>query len=207
MPGKIAAAHHTLADWDFETGATNRSLSSDYFISAPTSLKFISTSGIWYSSVLCRLPATLCLPQGEVRTWVRRDHPAFRLFTFRNQAPLGTANILNCYLCYPTYSQLIFIRSVDGHLTTIGVNDIDMVADTWYHFRIFWYNGKTPGEVPALCIDFYKEVDDEWIKIGPTIYDTLNKWKDSEINRCGLWPEAFPGKPIYFDNTEIWGPV
>ncbi|GAJ04702.1 unnamed protein product, partial [marine sediment metagenome] len=93
MPGKIAAAHHTLADWDFQHGATYRSLSAIRFISAPTSLRYSGAPGAWESAILCRIPGTQVLPQGEIR------FHAYRILTwtygalFRNQAALGSASL------------------------------------------------------------------------------------------------------------------
>jgi len=39
------------------------------------------------------------------------------------------------------------------------------------------------------------------------MYDTLNNWKDSDVNRCGFRLTLAPDHIIYFDDTEIWGPA
>lgn len=207
MPGKIAAGHHTLADWDFSAGAVGRSLSTDYFISAPTSLKIQTVNGSHTQGILCRIPATLCLPEGEVRHWHRclmdYAYPA----TFRNQAPLGTSNYLNCYLIH------MFSGSTALYLWRAGVperrdyTDGFHPPDGWRHFRVVWYNGKNPTEQEALCVDIYIEDAGEWVKLGDTLYDTLNWFKDSAVNRCGTVLIVHTGKPAYQDDTEIWGPV
>lgn len=207
MPGKIIPVHHTLADWDFQHGAENRSLSADYFISPPTSLKFVSGNGTWLSTVLCRIPATLCLPQGELRTWNRSLLGGFYPAVFRNQAALGTADPKNCYILYATAGRIYLFRIIDEASVNVDNTVCTTYLDQWMHHRSFWYNGFTPGEVPALCVDFYQEIAGEWVKEGDTLYDTMNKWADSEINRCGFRDYLVGANNSYRDDTEIWGPV
>lgn len=207
MPGKIEVVHHTLTDWDFEQGATGRSLSDDHFISAPTSLKLVSPNGVLAGIVLCRIPATLVLPQGEVRTWIRAGYNIYYPCVFRNQAALGSANMLNCYRIVLGASIAHLYRYVDGVLSFPDTTTTFTAANEWVHYRFFWYNGKTPAEQDALCVDHYREVAGEWVKLGDTMYDTDNYFKDSEINRCGFYPSPFNGYHNWFDDTEIWGPV
>ncbi len=207
MPGKIEAAHHTLADWDFEHGAEGRSLDASFYISEPTSLKMAMPVGMLAGSVLCRIPGTLVLPQGEVRTWLRANYYNYCPCVFRNQAPLGTSNSLNCYRLATWDAKATLYRIVDGASVYSTTTDCYTPYDEWVHYLVFWYNGKTPGETPALCVDIYVEVAEEWVKQGDTLYDTANAWKDSEINRCGIWPTPFSGYHNWFDDTEIWGPV
>lgn len=209
MPGKIAAAHHTLADWDFEKGAEYRSLASDFYVSSPTSLKLSRGvgTGAWVGAVLCRIPATLVLPQGEVRTWVRRSAGASAPCIFRNQAALGSANWLNCYMIYLGANIAGLYRVLSGVLLQVDSTSCSTFIGSWTHYRFFWYNGKTPGEVPALCVDIYRDIAGEWVKQGSTMYHTLNLWKDSAINRCGFRPVLSPDQAVWYDDTEIWGPV
>ena len=209
MPDKIAAVHHSIEDWDFQQDATYRSLANDYYISEPTSLKFSSSPGLLHNTFLCRIPATLNVAQGEVRTWLRRSHdihgpsPA----VFRNQAPLGTSDNSNCYHVWLVAGRVELVRIISGFPSTIATWNWAPPANTWAHVRTFWYNGKTPAEEDALCVDFYVEDADEWVKIEDTKYDPVNKWKDSEINRCGLYVLHRTGLESWFDDTEIWGPV
>ena len=40
------------------------------------------------------------------------------------------------------------------------------------------------------------------------IVDTVDKYKDSSINRCGIMCETWgSGYPGWYDDTEIWGPA
>ncbi|MBA7544146.1 hypothetical protein ES705_36494 [subsurface metagenome] len=207
MPGKLKIEHHTLTDWDFEHGGLYRSLSTAFYISAPSSLKFGPSPAWWATYVLCRIPATLCLPQGEIRAWHRTIQPTIPLAIFRNQAPLGTVNILNCYVVSISATALSLGRYVNGVGRAIDSTDGYWVGSTWIHFRVFWYNGKTPGEEEALCVDGYREIAGEWVKIGNTMYDPDNVFKDSEINRIGFASTLFAGVEAWIDDTEIWGPV
>ncbi|MBA7543495.1 hypothetical protein ES705_35826 [subsurface metagenome] len=207
MPGKLKSEHHTLADWDFEFGSEGRFLSDDYFISPPTCLKMEPPSEYIFTPILCRIPGTLCLPQGELRTWLRSIHGDFILAGFRNQAPLGTATRDNCYyiMATPTDTRLYLRLNDAGYLHSSTTPCY--VIDEWQHFRIFWYNGFNPAEEESLCVDIYLDVASEWVKQGSTLYSRQNRWKDSEINRCGPFPHTFPAWPKYWDDTEIWGPV
>ncbi len=207
MPGKLKIPHHTVADWDFQEGSQYRTLDNAYFISAPTSLKLGPPPGSWIDTVLCRIPATQCLPQGELRTWLRSTTGIVYPAAFRNQAPLGTANYQNFYtvrldgtLCR-LYRFIAGVSSIrDGCPAPFSIN-------TWFHYRTFYYNGLTPAEAPALCVDVYQEIDGEWVKFQRTLYDTDNTWEDSEINRSGFLASLAAGTMIWWDDTEIWGPV
>ena len=199
--------HHSLADWDFEHGSLYRSLADDQFVSAPTSLKYTAPGDLWSTTLLCRITGTLALPQGEVRTWVRRAGGSLCAPCFRNQAPLGTSAEFNCYYIVPSYSNVYLYRVIEGTPTNIANTPCYTAFNIWLHYRVFWYNGLTPGEQEALCVDVYYEDAGEWVKQGNTMYDTWNMWKDSEINRCGLLPISQLNYPIWHDDTEIWGPV
>ncbi|MBA7537620.1 hypothetical protein ES705_29889 [subsurface metagenome] len=207
MPGKIAAGHHTLADWDFESGALRRSLSADYFISAPTSVKITSPGGTIYESFLCRIPGSLALAQGEWRTWQRFLTASHRPCIFRNQAALGSSNMLNTYWIGVFGGNINLGRFLAGAGSARDSFSFPTPADVWVHWRFFWYNGLTPGLVEALCVDVYTEIAGEWVSAGPTLYDTANTWKDSGINRCGAWSNPRPPNSVYYDDSEVWGPV
>lgn len=207
MPGKLIAAHHTLTDWDFMRPDEEHSLSPDEFVSPPTSLKLYHAALSAVEVVLCRIPATLLLPQGEVRTWHYSANPTCRPAVFRNQAALGSSNYQNMYemLVYPGFARFSYYSAGVGH--TITTQACTVPVGQWNHWRVFWYNGKTPGEVPALCVDLYLEIAGEWQKQGSTFYHVPNYWKDSAINRCGFRQNRTGGVSYYIDDTEIWGPA
>lgn len=207
MPSLIAK-HHTLADWDFEHGATNRSLSAAKYVSAPTSLLIVEPgSTTFYDTILCRIPATLLLPQGEVRTWSWVYLSAIQIAHFRNQAPLGSANALNTYEVYLAGTNSYLYRYIAGGSSLRDQSTCSTFLNQWVHYRVFWYNGETPGGAPALCVDLYREVAGEWQKEGSTLYDTANSWKDSAINRAGFRSRTRLGAGQWWDDTEIWGPI
>lgn len=205
---KLIPVHHSVVDWDFEHGATYRSLSASRYVSAPTSLRFLKpTAYTWWGTVLCRLPATLCLPQGEVRNWVWSSLASDRIATFRNQAGLGSANFTNTYFLHFMTTKVNLVRYLNDLYSLRDSTPLSYPTSVWVHFRIFWYNGKTPGEVPALCVDVYRDIAGEWVKQGSTLYDTANSWKDSATNRAGFIAATEYNIPQYWDDTEIWGPV
>lgn len=207
MPDKVVNVHHSVTDWDFEKGPECRTLDPSKYISAPTSLSMWGSAPLYYNTALCRIAGTLCLPQGEVRTWNYQVSATIRNINFRNQKPLGSANRSDCYYCL-FYSNKVFLRTFQSGVSFIvGDTPFPTLLNQWVHYRVAWYNGTTPGEVPALCTDFYREVAGEWLKEGDTIYDPYNLWKDSLVNRCGLLATGISVRTKYFDDTEIWGPV
>ncbi|MBA7536775.1 hypothetical protein ES705_29039 [subsurface metagenome] len=207
LPGKLKIDHHTLADWDFQHGALYRSLAADYYISEPTSLKYSGAPSSWATTILCRIPATLNLPQGEMRAWFRSNYKILTPAVFRNQAALGTANYDNCYYVRIGAVDVSLVSYVGGFPSVRDSFAYTGYMNEWRHHRVFWYNGKTPAEQPSICVDLYDDVGGEWVKQGTTLYDTLNRWKDSAINRCGHLPLLYSGRLRWFDDTEIWGPV
>ncbi len=207
MPGKIKPVHHSLTDWDFQFGAQYRSLAVDHYVSPPSSLKFTGAPGGWTNAVLCRIADTLCLPQGEVRTWARRTFGIFYPCVFRNDRPLGSAGWVNSYYVYIAAARARLYLVYDSALYLRDETVCYWEHDEWIHYRVFWYNGKTPGDEDALCVDIYYEVAGEWVRTGATMYDTGNYFKDDPVNRCGIAGNLGLGHTEWFDNTEIWGPV
>ncbi len=200
--------HHTVADWDFAGGAAYRSLSATYYVSAPTSLKLLKPAAPTFNeAVLCHIPETQLVAQGELRSWYRYPVVSGRLFTFRNQAALGSANVNNCYLLLIAATTVYLFRCIGGGEIEVGHTSCRSSANTWEHWRVIWYNGHTPADAEAICVDVYKEIAGEWVKQGSTLYDTWNQFKDSAINRCGLCSQLIGGWAYYHDDTEIWGVV
>jgi hypothetical protein len=207
LPLKILTEHHSVSDWDFLLGATFRSLSAVQYVSAPTSLRLKSTTEAdAFDTVLCRLATTQNLPQGEIRSWVISTVLTGRFLTFRNQAALGSANILNCYFLAFSGGTIHLWRGVGGGYSDVANVAVTHVNDAWEHWRVVYWNGLNPAGSDALCVDIFKEITGVWTQYGTTMYDTVNQFKLSAINRAGLTVQTRDSKPMYFDDTEIWGP-
>ncbi|MBA7581336.1 hypothetical protein ES708_23238 [subsurface metagenome] len=200
--------HHSVADWDFEAGTAHQ-LFSEFFYSEPSCLRIYQLNGSTERpSVLCRVPETLVLPQGEVRTYFWTDDLTRDAWlVFRNQHALGGANRDNTYLWSLTSAWAFFNRYEAGAPTLIGTIPIIIAYDGWFHWRTVFWNGTNPAGDPALCVSLYQEVAGDWVQQGATLYDEVNKWADSEINRVGIGCWVSSGTNKYFDDTEIWAPV
>ncbi|GAI96584.1 unnamed protein product, partial [marine sediment metagenome] len=151
--------HHSVADWDFQEGATNRSLSAIQYVSEPTSLRILEPGSTqFYDAILCRIAETQCLPQGEVRNWqysyYRYKHPAI----FRNQAVLGTADTQNHYSVYLAGTIAYLYRHIAGVSSLRDQSTCQTFVDTWTHYRTLFWNGLTPELLEALCVNIYREV-------------------------------------------------
>lgn len=205
---KIKTNHHTVADWDFTAG-TAKTLYAPVHVSAPTSLAiYISNGSTARPAVLCRIAETLCIAEGEIRTWHytwnrTRD---FRL-PFRNQHALGGADYEDTYFWSILGTHAFLYRVIAGDIVQIGDFVVSFANTEWNHWRTVYWNGATPDGDPALCVELYKKVDGEWVQQGETLYDTENQWADSEINRSGIGCWTTAGATQLFDDTEIWGAV
>ncbi|MBA7642498.1 hypothetical protein ES703_50193 [subsurface metagenome] len=205
---QIKMEHHSVSDWDFEHGATNRSLSAAQFISPPTSLRILEpTTATFMDVILCRVPATQCLPQGEVRSWVHSYYRNLHVAQFRNQKPLGSANQNNGYQIYLAMNVASLGRYINNVYSERDSTTCETFVSTWTRYRVVFWNGTTPGDVAALCVNLYREVAGEWVQEGSTMYDTDNSWADSEINRIGFRARSTYNHPQYWDDTELWAPV
>lgn len=191
--------HHSVEMWDFK--GSNWQLSTAQYVSAPSSLRQTSSTSL---QILCRVPATLCVPQGRIVTWVRVSAPYRHLLTFRHQSPLGSVVTDNCYyLSYYEYSWTYLYRLVAGHNVSIGRFSIGPILNTWNLLRLTWYNCYNPQNVPSLCVHLERWADPNWLD-GGLLYDPENKWHDSEVNRMGLHGNSSDN---YWDDTELWVPA
>lgn len=206
--GIYTPSHHSVADWDFELGTLYRSLSAETFVSSPSSLKFYATGTTYRrDTVLCRLADTLCIAQGELRTWLRYNGFYQRVPCFRNQAPLGTATWDNCYFVQIISDKWTLTRYIGGTGPTLAETACSSVNNVWEHWRCVFWDGNNPEYQEALCVELYKEIGGEWVKQGATLYDTTSQWETSEINRIGFHMTFRDAKAQFIDDTEIWGPV
>lgn len=200
--------HHSVSDWDFQDSLIY-SLTPIYYISPPTSLKLERRGGYpAEGAVLCRIATTQNLPQGRVITAGRKAYDAnnFKV-TFRNQAPLGSSAMNNCYMATLEKTRWLLHSYIDGTPTIIGTQAATSDPGTWEFLRITWWNGMTPAGEEALAVTMEKYIAGEWVKQGDTIYHEANLWKDSEINRCGLSCYVIGADYyVWYDDTEIWGP-
>lgn len=205
---KLNAKHHTVSDWDITAGVI-KVLDTVQKVSPPSSLKLgFQAPPPTIGNILCRIAATQCIAQGEVRTWNRQNYETnVRSMLFRNQSALGTPTILNTYLWSWIWSTASLARYIAGVGVTIGnVSITGWVNNQWNHVRCVYWNGLNELGNPALVTQFFLEIAGAWVQQGATLYDTANQWKDSATNRSGL-SATVSGYNLWFDDTEIWGPA
>ena len=190
--------HFSTSDWDFSSA--NWELTALNYVSAPTSLHSTLTDLL----VLCRLPLSLCLPVGRMTTWIIRDNTYPPCITFRHQTALGDASNQAAYRIRFNSATITRLYYWDGAAETLidswatGISAID-----WTRNQITWWNGVNLQGLPALCVEYHKWADPNWQSQGIR-YDTNNRHKDSDINRCGFQRLH---KATWVDDTEIWIPV
>lgn len=206
MQKLIVPAHHSITDWDFQFGASYRTLDTAKYVSAPKSLKFHGTASPNYNMILSRVAGTTVLPQGEVRTWIWSDMNPHYLATLRNQAAVGVSNYLNTYIVYVEAGQGKLWRYISGSGAQRATCSWTLTGNVWNHVRTVWWNGVTGGGTPALAVALFLEVAGAWVQQGATMFDTSNYWSASAINRCGIFVNITSGHDTWYDDTEIWGP-
>lgn len=201
--------HHTVVDWDYSANIT-KTLDTTTFVSAPSSLKLTTAlAENLLTAILCRIVNTQCIAQGEVRSWFKTNwsYSLYHLL-FRNQAALGTSNMTNTYFWLIQWDRAHLYRYVAGVLSDIGIVWFTAITySNWNHFRTIYWNGKNLAGVDALASELYREIAGVWTKLGDTLYDTDNKWKDSAVNRSGIGGRLYNTVFTWADDTEIWGAV
>lgn len=199
--------HHSVSDWDFTPGAVY-TLDTAQYVSSPRSLRIGGAGGSDDNTIfLCRITATLNLPQGRLVTYHRSQTGMLsKSFPFRNQAALGSASQANMYQVVITVGEWQFTKRVGGVLTIIATQALTTNPNVWVRDRVTWWNGVTPLNVPALSVMLERYVGDAWVQQGDWVYDEANLWKDSSINRCGIgaWEDIYYYS--WLDDTEIWAP-
>lgn len=185
---------HSTEDWDFQYTAWE--LDPLLYVSPPSSIR--GTTSSWCLA-LCKAPAVLCLPQVQIVTY-SRPISRFPRIACRNQSPVGTATIANCYYWRFESSVVDLIRVIIGAAVTIGSFPYAIPEETWTRIRCTCYEGYNLQNDLCACFTLEVEQAGEWVQKGDIVYDPLNKWADSEINRVGPMVRTY----INYDDTEIW---
>ncbi len=197
--------HYSVIDWD-RSDPTKLYLSDEQKVSDPYSLKAHHPgTGLELVVILHRFTSTRNIRDGRLIFCVFTTHVVGpEIATFRNQAPLDSANRDNCFeilFWASTWSwrlfeggEYIWGKTANGSFTT----------NEWMKFRLSWWEGFSSLGVPATCVALEKYIAGEWVKQGNTLYDEDSHFKDSSINRVGHIAFVDNTRPQYWDDTEIW---
>lgn len=210
-PIKKNLAHHSSGDFAFFR--TLWTLTPDYYVSEPSSLKIWGPSpASQHNLAICTLPVVACIPQGRIVTYILH-HPAaygHPYIYFRNQSPPGTASSSNGYevAFYPTFAKLV--RVINNSGTTIGdtyYQGVTMGSDIWYRVRLTWWNDG-PTNL-TLRVEVF--IDGAWVITDPDLHDPNNQWKLSGTNRIGVGCVTYYGGPttnyVCHDDLEVYAPA
>lgn len=199
MKNQCKQPPYSVSDWDFSSGGWE--ISSAHHVSPPTSLHGTGDPDVF---VLCRIPETLCLPQGRYIEYIRQPYGYHAGILFHNQAPLGQANRQNCYQVLLTSTvQTRLYKYVNGAPTVLHTWPYTRPSDTWFHVRITWWITYGPHCQKSLEVELEVWDGANWISYGTYVHPNP-PWVDSDINREGMY---HPGPGAYRDDTEIWGPA
>jgi hypothetical protein len=184
-------------DWDFQNAGWT--IDNTTYVSSPSSYK--EAAGY---TTLSRRTNCQVLPQGRIITNFRASNTARYLhLSCRNQAALGTADMLNTYAVIRALagSNAQARRFVDGsYAWTADIGAVDALSiNTWYKFRITWWN-----DWGSLRFRLERWVTDAWVQEGIDVSDPANTWATSGVNRVGF--ASGGSASVWQDDTEIWGP-
>jgi len=203
----ILPAHHSVSDWDKNADATY-TLDTTQYVSAPRSLRLGGPGSTQPDTqFLCRVAPTRNLPQGAIVTSLRTTYgDGGHRIHFRNQSVLGESSFLHSYYIQYFGGDALFNIIVGGDITILGTFILNTLANTWYKDRITWWNGKTPDAEDCITVRLERWIAGEWLQQNDWLYDTVNRWYDSAVNRCGVGCDEQNDEYHWLDDTELWAP-
>jgi len=202
----LLPVHHSLSDFDWQYGASFRSLDPAWYTSSPTSLKIAGAITGTQMAWLLRTAPTQALSQGRIDSSMKRGINAQPGFCFRNQRALGGADWQNCYVLVGYGLTWQLQRWVGGAYTAVGTTGTCLVNGESGAFRVDFWNGENLAGTPALCVALYRSILAVWTLDGPILYDTTNKWNGNPVNRVGLFTSSAASNYLWFDDTNFWIP-
>lgn len=204
----VLPSHHSVSDWDKNPDATY-TLDTGQYVSPPSSLR-LSGPGSTNpdTAFICRTIETRNLPQGQlVTSWRSTFIDSDVMLYFRCQSALGIVFLQNTYRIRYIEGSIALHRIVGDVKYAVGYWAADTDINTWWRDRFTWWNGRNLDGEDALTVMMERYIDPDWIQIDNWIYDTNNRWKDSDLNRVAIGGyEHAGGNFTWFDDTEIWAP-
>ncbi len=191
------AKHHSTTDWDI--GSANWELSASKYVSPPTSLRETIGGSVPFIN---KHPDCLLLTDGEIRSqgfWYDLPAGNEQHFLFRCQAAIGSASG-DQYRAEFRWHGVVISLDLGIEYIAIGAFTWVPIIWTWYPVRLRWQTVDEPGHPDSLKIQLFIWLADEWVEQTPPVYDDLNRFKDSAINRAGIRV----GKRNHWDDTELW---
>ena len=203
VPEGLVREHFSLADWDFHASLTY-ALDNSIYVSAPSSVKMGGPQVVARYPVLCRVSATLNLPQGRIESqWRRMDSNGPALF-LRQQSVLGAFDVNNTY-SIPVFTDTAVrvYKYVAGAETLIGSWARSHTFNTWYRERWTWWK-----EGASLAFRYEYWNGSAWVIVTPDVFDNAPSFEGSATNRCGVGTQAATANwaTAWFDDTIIEWP-
>jgi len=200
FPPEIPGA---TSDWDF--GSAPWQLDTSNYVSAPSSLKILSTSTLY--PILCKYPGTTNISQGQIASYVKANYnwgnssaPYIYLF-FRNQSSVGSTpsgqNSYTIYLIISSITARIYKPGLSLYVNT-SLLAYPSDATQWNKYRLTWWTD--PGGAGLMVRLEYWD-GSQWVKMINDVNEPSNQYASSSINRVGIGAGS---GPAWFDDTEIW---
>lgn len=197
--------HHSAWWWDFSTDLW--SLSTEHYISPPTSILWIYTDTTDDQYMLAK-ESLQCMNvlEGTIITWARASAPTTLVYLiFRNNLPPASSNARNCYRVtlkanHPAWT--LEERVLDAVTRSWTRDKSVQDGNTWYRWKLSWW---VSWDVMAVML--FLQVDSTFIQQGDVLTVSYPLFGDTPYQRIGMGVgHISPGRWTYFDNTQLWAP-
>ena len=195
--------HHSASDWDIRF-PTKYTITTETYISPPTSLRHDYPGGTAYNLFLCKNSAALQVTEGRLQTYLRMNNTTRPFYLcFRNILASGTPNLSSCYYAYfgMQSTEWYFYEYKSGTQKRAWSRTKQLQEiNTWYNTRLSWWYAWD-----VLNVSLELEVDGQWIQQGDLITVANDLFKTETHQRCGIGSSlSAAAHKAYFDNTSIW---
>ena len=201
-------SRHSPEDWDFQTSGL-WALSSDRFISTPTSLcRPTDTTNLHIAHVSLKPTFPTNIKQGRLVTYFNWKHLTLcrthLLARAQTQPYLGEP--ANCYKLLVINDRMQLHCRLNGSATVLGEGFFSpqLAINTWYRVRFTWFEVPVEGQPPILRLQ--GDMFEYGLWQNYITYDDINnRWSGSAVNYIGFALEGVSvNAQCFIDDTEVY---
>ena len=176
-------------DWTFYEAGWN--LDTGTYVSSPSSLRNVADAtgdemAVWFNG-------DTSIREGRIETSVRFTSDTYQGFNFIFRVQhTDSINLDFYYIRHNIANKNWQWGSWDsgGSHSYVGITPTNTSyynKETWYKFRVTWWEGRDAQNVLATAVDIDDHDGSNWTQIGTTLYDTNRQNQGSETNIVGIF--------------------